>query len=65
VSGLSDQFYRNAWSVLGGVLGGRGGRSRSHCNSGYHDPGFFFRWVTLAVCSALFLKVGTTIMLGI
>ena len=39
VTGLLDQLYRNAWSVLGEF--GGGGRSRSHYNSGCHGPGFY------------------------
>jgi len=37
--------------------------SRSHYNSEYHGPGFS-GGLPLVVCSALFLKVGTTVMLG-
>jgi len=49
-----------SWGVLGG-----GGGSRSHYTSGYHGPGFFSGGLPSVVCSALYLKVGTTLMLGI
>ena len=61
VTTISDQLYRNAWSVLGESWEGDG--SRSHYNSGYHGHGFS-GGLPLVVCSALFLKVGTTVMLG-
>ena len=62
VTGLSGQLYRNAWSVLGGFWGKRG--SRSHYNRGYHDTQFFSGGLPFVVCSALFLKMGTAVMLG-
>jgi len=55
VTRLSDQLYRNAWSVLGESWGREGSGSRSHYNSGYHGPGVS-GGIPLIVCSAHFSK---------
>ena len=60
---LSDQLYRNVWSVLG-EFWGEGG-SRSHYSSGYRGPGFIGLIAISSYVVPLFFKVGTTLMLGI
>jgi len=57
VTGLSDQLYRNAWSVLGEFWGERGG-SRSHYNSGYHGLWVLSGGLPLVVCGALIFQSG-------
>ena len=63
LTGLSDQLYRNVWSVLGEFWGEGAGRDLI-IPVGTMDPGFS-GGLPLVVGSALFsLKVGTTLMLG-
>ena len=64
VIGLSDQLYRNAWSVLG-EFWGRGADQDLIIPVGTMAPGFFSGGLPFVVCSALFSQVGTTLMLGI
>ena len=61
VTGLSDQLYRNAWSVLGEVGGGRD----LIITVGTMAPGFIRRTTISSFVVPLFFKVGTTLMLGI
>ena len=58
-TGLSDQLIQECAERSRGVLGKGGG---SYYSSGYHGPGFFSGGLPLVVCSALFLKLGTTIV---
>ena len=63
VTGLSDQLHRNAWSVLGEFWGRGAGRDLI-ITVGTMAPGFS-RWTTSSSLKCPFLKVGTTLMLGI
>jgi len=64
VNGLSDQLYRNAWSVLG-EFWGRGGAVRDLIITvGTMVPGLIRRTTISSFVVPLFFKVGTTLKLG-
>jgi len=55
VTGLSDQLYRNAWSVLGEV-GGRGAGRDLIITEGTMGPGFIRRVTVSSFVVPLFSK---------
>jgi len=61
VTGLSDQLYRNAWSVLGGFWGEGAGRDLIITVGTMVQGSFFSRRTTISsFVVPFFFKVGTT-----